>query len=219
MLESFFAGFRQNIIGVDQRLNGPCGERPLVYADWTASGRLYGPIERRMLEDFGPLVGNTHSESSTTGMAMTRAYQRAQSLLKAHVHAGPDDVIITQGSGMTAVVNKLQRMLGLRLPEQLAPFCQLPENLRPLVLLTHMEHHSNQTSWLETVATVEVVPPDERGLVDLGALEALLEQYRERPLKIGAFTACSNVTGVCPPVHALARVMHRHGGYCFVDYA
>ena len=120
---------------------------------------------------------------------------------------------------MTAVVNKLQRMLGLRLPEQLAPFCQLPEKLRPLVLLTHMEHHSNQTSWLETVATVEVVPPDERGLVDVAALEALLEQYRERPLKIGAFTACSNVTGVCPPVHALARVMHRHGGYCFVDYA
>ncbi len=219
MLESFFAGFRQNIIGVDQRLNGPCGERPLVYADWTASGRLYGPIERRLVEDFGPLVGNTHSESSTTGMAMTRAYQRAQSLLKAHVHAGPDDVIITQGSGMTAVVNKLQRMLGLRLPEQLAPFCQLPEKLRPLVLLTHMEHHSNQTSWLETVATVEVVPPDERGLVDLAALDALLERYRERPLKIGAFTACSNVTGVCPPVHALARVMHRHGGYCFVDYA
>ena len=92
------------------------------------------------------MVGNTHSESSTTGMAMTRAYQRAQGLLKSHVHAAPDDVIITQGSGMTAVVNKLQRMLGLRLPEQLAPFCRLPDELRPVVLLTHMEHHSNQTS-------------------------------------------------------------------------
>jgi hypothetical protein len=131
-------------------------------------------------------------------MAMTRAYQRAQGLLKAHVHAAPDDVIITQGSGMTAVVNKLQRMLGLRLPEQLAPFCQLPDELRPLVLLTHMEHHSNQTSWLETVATVEVVPPDERGQVDVAALEELLARYHDRPLKIGAFTACSNVTGVPP---------------------
>ena len=219
MLEEFFAAFRENIVGVNHRLEGPYGTRPLVYADWTASGRLYGPIERRMAEDFGPLVGNTHSESSTTGMAMTRAYQRAQGLLKEHVHAAPDDVIITQGSGMTAVVNKLQRMLGLRLPEQLAPFCQLPDNLRPLVLLTHMEHHSNQTSWLETVATVEVVPPDERGQVDHATMEALLERYRDRPLKIGAFTACSNVTGVRPPVHALARIMHRHGGYCFVDYA
>ena len=103
-----------------------------MYADWTASGRLYGPIERRLSEEFGPLVGNTHSESSTTGMAMTRAYQRAQGLLKAHVHAAPDDVIITQGSGMTvAVVNKLQRMLGLRLPALLAPFCQLPDDFGP----------------------------------------------------------------------------------------
>jgi selenocysteine lyase/cysteine desulfurase len=152
-------------------------------------------------------------------MAMTRAYQRAQALLKAHVGAGPDDVIISQGSGMTAVVNKLQRMLGLRLPEQLAPFCQLPPELRPLVLVTHMEHHSNQTSWLETVADVEVIPPDERGLPDLAALEELLERYRERPLKIGSVTACSNVTGVRTPVHALARLMHQHGGYCFVDYA
>jgi selenocysteine lyase/cysteine desulfurase len=91
--------------------------------------------------------------------------------------------------------------------------------LRPVVLITHMEHHSNQTSWLETVADVEVIPPDAQGQVDVAALEELLERYRDRPLKIGAFTACSNVTGVRPPVHALARLMHKHGGYCFVDYA
>jgi selenocysteine lyase/cysteine desulfurase len=219
VLEEFFAPFRENIVGVRHRLSGPYGEHPLLYADWTASGRLYRPIEHCLLEEFGPLVGNTHSEASATGMAMTRAYQRAQALLKEHIGAGPDDVIITQGSGMTAVVNKLQRMLGLRLPEQLAPFCKLPEELRPVVLITHMEHHSNQTSWLETVADVEVIPPDAQGQVDVAALEELLERYRDRPLKIGAFTACSNVTGVRPPVHALARLMHKHGGYCFVDYA
>jgi len=171
------------------------------------------------LEVFGPLVGNTHSESSTTGVVMTHAYQHAQAVLKEHVHAGPKDVIITQGSGMTAVVNKLQRMLGLRLPEQLQPFFQLPERLRPVVFVTHMEHHSNQTSWIETVADVVVVPPDERGLVDIDALGELLSRHRERPLKIGAFTACSNVTGVQTPVHRLARVMHEQGGLCFVDYA
>src|SRR4029453_8279894 len=115
-LEESLAPFRKNMVGGGPRLVGPHGELPLLYADWTASGRLYRPIEERLLEEFGPLVGNTHSESSATGMAMTRAYQRAQALLKAHVGAGPDDVIISQGSGMTAVVNKLQRMLGLRLP-------------------------------------------------------------------------------------------------------
>lgn len=218
-LDTFFARFREGIVGLHHRFSGPCGEQPILYADWTASGRLYAPIERCLLEDFGPLVGNTHSESSTTGIAMTRAYQHAQAILKRHVHAGPDDVIITQGSGMTAVVNKLQRMLGLRLPEQLAPFCKLPPELRPVVFITHMEHHSNQTSWLETVADVEVVPPDARGLVAVEHLAELLALYRDRPLKLGAFTACSNVTGIQTPVHRLARVMHENGGYCFVDFA
>jgi selenocysteine lyase/cysteine desulfurase len=218
-LDAFFAKFREGIVGVHHCFDGPCGEKRLLYADWTASGRLYAPIERCLLEHFGPLVGNTHSESSTTGVAMTRAYQHAQSILKRHVNAGVDDVIITQGSGMTAVVNKLQRMLGLRLPEQLAPFCRLPAELRPVVFITHMEHHSNQTSWLETVADVEVVPPDELGLVDVNQLAERLAVYRDRPLKLGAFTACSNVTGIRTPVHRLARVMHEHGGFCFVDYA
>ncbi len=218
-LAHFFARFREGIVGLRHGFNGPCGEQRLLYADWTASGRLYAPIERCLLEQFGPLVGNTHSESSTTGVAMTRAYQHAQNILKRHVHAGPDDVIITQGSGMTAVVNKLQRMLGLRLPEQLAPFCRLPAHLRPVVFVTHMEHHSNQTSWLETVADVEVIPPDPRGLVAVDSLAERLALYRDRPLKLGAFTDCSNVTGIRTPVHHLARVMHEHGGYCFIDYA
>ena len=218
-LARFFSRFREGIVGLRHSFSGPCGEQRLLYADWTASGRLYGPIEQCLLEQFGPLVGNTHSESSATGVAMTRAYQHAQALLKRHVHAGPSDVIITQGSGMTAVVNKLQRMLGLRLPEQLAPFCSLPEALRPVVFVTHMEHHSNQTSWLETVADVEVVPPDARGLVAVEHLEEALMRYRARPLKLGAFTDCSNVTGIRTPIHALARVMHEHGGHCFVDFA
>ncbi|MGO8970732.1 MAG: aminotransferase class V-fold PLP-dependent enzyme [Myxococcaceae bacterium] len=218
-LAGFFAKFREGIVGLRHCFTGPCGEQQLLYADWTASGRLYAPIERCLVERFGPLVGNTHSESSTTGVAMTRAYRHAQTILKEHVHAGPDDVIITQGSGMTAVVNKLQRMLGLRLPEQLAPFCRLPAELRPVVFVTHMEHHSNQTSWLETVADVEVIPPDALGLVGVDQLAETLARYRERPLKLGAFTDCSNVTGIRTPVHRLARVMHEHGGYCFIDYA
>ncbi len=218
-LDAFFEQFREGIVGLRHCFSGPCGEQRLLYADWTASGRLYLPIERCLLEEFGPLVGNTHSESSMTGIAMTRAYQQAQAILKRHVNAAPDDVIITQGSGMTAVVNKLQRMLGLRLPEQLAPFCHLPPELRPVVFITHMEHHSNQTSWLETVADVEVIPPDALGLVAVDKLAERLAIYRDRPLKLGAFTGCSNVTGIQTPVHQLARMMHEHGGYCFVDFA
>jgi selenocysteine lyase/cysteine desulfurase len=218
-LETWFEGVRRGIVGLDQPFRTPYGEQRLVYADWTASGRLYAAIEHQLLERFGPFVANTHSESNTSGTTMTLAYREAHRLIKQHVHASAGDVIITQGSGMTGVVNKLQRLLGLRIPEQLAPYCAIPRERRPVVFVTHMEHHSNQTSWEESICDVEVVPPDDMGLVSPAALEPLLHEHRDRPLKIGAFTACSNVTGIRTPYHELARVMHAHGGLCFVDFA
>jgi len=218
-LEQHFEPFRRNIVGYDQVFRSPFGEHRIVYADWTASGRLYRPIEERLLDQFGPFVGNTHSESSVTGTAMTLAYNEAKRILKAHVHAGDEDLIITGGSGMTGVVNKFQRILGLKAPEHLRACLERPAAERPVVFVTHMEHHSNHTSWYETLADVVVVPPDDRGVVDLGALEHLLHEYRDRPVKIGAFTACSNVTGIFTPYHAMAKLMHRGGGVAVIDFA
>jgi selenocysteine lyase/cysteine desulfurase len=218
-LERYFEPFRANTVGCDQTFRSPYGEQRIVYADWTASGRLYRPIESRLVEQFGPFVGNTHSESSETGTAMTLAYHEAHRILKTHVNAGPDDLILTGSSGMTGSINKLQRLLGLKAPQGLRRYVQLPEAERPVVFVTHLEHHSNHTSWYETIADVVVVPPDEQGIVDLTALEGLLHQYRARPLKIGAFSACSNVTGVFTPYHAMAALMHRAGGVAFVDWA
>ena len=218
-LQQHFEPFRLNTVGTDQTFGTPYGEQRIVYADWTASGRLYRPIEERLLHDFGPFVGNTHSESSATGTAMTLAYHEAHRILKAHVHAGPDDVIITFGTGMTGAINKFQRILGIKAPPGLRPYIDLGARERPVVFVTHMEHHSNQTSWCETIGDVVVIPPDERGLVNPAALEALLHEYRDRPVKIGAFTACSNVTGIATPYHALAKLMHRAGGVAFVDFA
>jgi selenocysteine lyase/cysteine desulfurase len=218
-MEAYFTPFREQIIGYQQTFHGPYGEKRIVYADWTASGRLYAPIERKLIDVFGPFVGNTHSESSVTGASMTRAYHRAHAIIKEHVNAGPNDVIITAGFGMTAVVNKLQRMLGLKLPDQLQPLCSIPQDVRPVVFVTHMEHHSNHTTWLETIADVECVEPDEQGLVSCDRLRELLERYKHRALKIGSFTACSNVTGIRTPYHQLARIMHEYGGYCFIDFS
>jgi selenocysteine lyase/cysteine desulfurase len=150
---------------------------------------------------------------------MTRAYHMAHEKIKKHVNAGENDVIITTGSGMTGVVNKLQRIMGLRLSEKLRPYASIPEELRPVVFVTHMEHHSNQTSWIETICDVEVIPPDASGLVDMNNLEDLLKRYRDRRYKIGAFTACSNVTGIQTPYHSMAKLMHKYYGICFVDFA
>lgn len=218
-LEEYFARFRRHIVGYDQSFESPHGQKRIVYADWTASGRLYAPIEKRLSEDIGAFVGNTHTESTATGTRMTLAYRRAHEIIKEHVHASPDDVILTTGTGMTGAICKFQRILGLRIPERIRPFVSLQGELRPVVFVTHMEHHSNHTSWLESIAEVVCIEPDERGLVSPANLARALERYRDRTPKIGAFTACSNVTGVMSPYHALAEIMHEHGGYCFVDFA
>lgn len=218
-LEDQLRPFRERIVGHDAEITSPFGVRRLVYADWTASGRLYGPIEERLVSAFGPFMGNTHSESSLVGARMSAAYAEARDIIKRHVRADAHDVLISTGFGMTGAVNKLQRILGLRAPAQLKPHLRLPEADRPIVLVTHMEHHSNHTSWLETIADVECLQPAASGLVDLDDLRARLARHRERRLKIGAFTACSNVTGVETPYHAMAKVMHEHGGFCFVDFA
>jgi len=217
--EAYFQDLATKIIGHDYTFEGPSGKKKLLYADWIASGRLYAPIEELLSNHFGPLVGNTHSESSHTGEAMTIAYKMAHQIIKKHVNANDQDVIITQGSGMTGAIAKLQRILGLHLPEKAKPFYNQPATERPVVFLTHMEHHSNQTSWLECEVDVVVIPPGENLLVDPKNLVQELNKYKDRKYKIGSFTSCSNVTGIFTPYHELARIMHQHGGVCFVDFA
>lgn len=218
-LESYFEHFRNNIVGIDQAFETPYGAKKIIYADWTASGRLYQQIEERLLNEIGPYVGNTHTETTVTGSTMTQAYHEAKSIIKKHLGAAAEDVLISSNSGMTGVVNKFQRILGLKVHEKHRVWIDLPEEERPIVFVTHMEHHSNQTSWLETLAQVEIIRPMPDGLVDLDDLHRLLEKYKNRRTKIAAITSCSNVSGLFTPYHEIAEIMHQHGGLCFVDFA
>ncbi|MFT7032860.1 MAG: selenocysteine lyase/cysteine desulfurase [Cyclobacteriaceae bacterium] len=165
------------------------------------------------------MVANTHSESSDTGKAMTIAYHGAHEIIKIHVNANSGDAIITCGTGMTGSLSKLIRILGLKMSENLKNDGQIENVDRPVVFVTHMEHHSNQISWLEIIADLVVIAPGENLLVDPEYLKIQLEKYEGRKLKIGAFTACSNVTGIKTPYHELAVLMHKFGGICLVDFA
>jgi selenocysteine lyase/cysteine desulfurase len=218
-LEAYFKSFRNNIIGIDQDFESPFGVKKILYTDWTASGRLYKPIEYKLCNEFGPFVANTHTETTVSGTAMTKAYHKAKHIIKEHVHSNDDDVLIVSGNGMTGVVNKFQRILGLKVPENLGKYTKVPEEMRPVVFISHMEHHSNQTTWLETIAHVEVIPPGEDGLFSLDNLEKLLIEYKDCTIKIASVIHGSNVTGIQNPVHDIAELMHNHGGVCFVDYA
>ena len=218
-LEKYFDDFRRNIIGVDETYETPYGTKKIIYNDWIAGGRLYGPIEKKMIEDFGPFVANTHTETSETGTRMTYAYHEAREIIKKHVHAGPDDVLIYGGFGMTGVINKLQRILGLKVNPDLFDKTCLKEVDKPIVFVSHMEHHSNHTSWYETIADVVILKPGKDMQVNLDELRKQLKKYKNRKLKIGAFTSGSNVTGVITPYHEMARIMHENDGLCFIDFA
>lgn len=218
-LEQYFSEFRKNIIGVDHAFDSPYGIKKIVYSDWTASGRMYMPIEKKICEEIAPFVGNTHTETSVTGSSMTQAYTKAREIIKQHVNAAETDILISSNSGMTGVVNKFQRILGLKVHEKWRKHIELSEVETPIVFCTHMEHHSNQTSWLETLAEVVVIPACDEGKVDLKAFEDLLDEYKDRRVKIAAVTSCSNVTGIMTPYHEIAKMMHQVGGYCFVDFA
>jgi selenocysteine lyase/cysteine desulfurase len=244
-LETFFSTFRRNIIGDRQIFDSPFGKKEILYADWTASGRAYRPIEECIQKEIMPFLGNTHTETTITGTLMSKAYETSKVIVKEHVKANSEDVLVFCGSGMTGAVNKLQRILGLRLPGQLknyvkkedrnvknehlnvkrkhpdicGEYLHLDEALKPVVFVTHMEHHSNQVSWLETIATVEIIKADENGNVDLACFRRLLEQFKHRKNKIAAVTACSNVTGIQTPYHEIAKLIHDDGGLCFVDFA
>ncbi len=219
MLEEQFAKYRQHISGYNQVFESPYGSQKIVYADWTASGRIYKPIEEKLNAQFFPMVGNTHTETNVTGSSMTIAYHKAMDIVKKHVNASAEDVMISSNSGMTGVVNKFQRILGLKVYEKHRPFIQVPEEERPIVFITHMEHHSNQTSWLETLADVEIIPPNAEGYVDLEQFAVLLDTYKHRKTKYAAVTSCSNVTGIITPYFEIAEMIHAAGGYCFVDFA
>lgn len=215
MLEDYFCRFRKNVIGIDLTIKNPYQEDvKIIYADWTASGRNYLPIENKIRKYVMPYIANTHSDNSLLGKTITKTYDEARISIKKHVNANQNDVIITSDSGMTGVINKLQRILGLR-----NNLSSTDSDDIPVVFITHMEHNSNQLSWLETIADVEIIEPDNNGLTDLLYLKKLINKYNSRKLKIASVTACSNFTGVINPVRDIAKIMHKSDGYCFVDYS
>lgn len=216
-LESYFDKFRSKIIGSEETFDSSYGKQKLIYADWIATGRLYAPIEEKIIKDFAPFYANTHSYSSETGKITSHYYERAREIIKEHVNANNEDILVTTGSGMTAALAKLQRLMGLR-KDQFAKG-NLGVEERPVVFISHMEHHSNYAPWFECRVDVVIIPPNEKGLIDCENLEKQLLKYKHRKIKIGSFTACSNVTGLITDYHSLARKMHEFGGKCFIDFA
>jgi selenocysteine lyase/cysteine desulfurase len=204
-------------------LDGPFGPRRITYADYTASGQALDFVEEFITAHVLARYANTHTEASATGAQTGALREEARSIIHRSVGAGPDHVVVFCGAGATAAVAKLVGILGLRIPENLddayALSTHIPRQERPVIFVGPYEHHSNELPWRESIADVVEIDSDHTGHVDLDALRDALIAYADRPLRMGSFSAASNVTGILTDTAAVSRVLREHGALSVWDYA
>jgi len=214
---------RAAVIGSHHTVPGPYGRRRVVYADYTASGRSLAFVEDYLRAVVLPLYANTHTESSGTGLQTTRLREEARDVIRHSVGADDEHAVVFAGSGMTGAVDRLIGVLGLRVPEALDDryhFTEtIPTDERPVVFIGPFEHHSNELPWRESVADVVTIREDADGHIDLEHLQRELAAHEQRPLKIGSFSAASNVTGIISDTRAIASLLHQYGALSLWDYA
>jgi selenocysteine lyase/cysteine desulfurase len=214
---------RASVIGADNVVPGPFGPRRVTYADYTASGRSLSFIEEYIRQVVLPLYANTHTEASGTGRQTSKFRADAREIIGRCLNTSDEYAIIFAGNGCTGAIDQMIRVLGLSVPDTLESRYHLtdaiPPDERPVVFIGPFEHHSNELPWRESIADVVKIGEDSDGHIDQAQLETELQRYEERPLKIGSFSAASNVTGILSDTRGIATLLHRYGALSFWDFA
>ncbi len=218
--EAKMSSLRSDIIGSMTKFHTPFGAKPIVYADWTASARCVNKIEDYLRNTVLQFYGNTHTATSITGRQSTAFRHEARQIVAEATNAkitgkAAEDVVLFIGSGTTAAVDKLVAILGLKVPFT----TDLNPIYRPVVFVSSYEHHSNLLPWRESAAIVVTIAYDPITGVSLSDLETQLIVYKLHIIKIGAFAAASNLTGILSDVDSISILLHRYDALACFDYA
>ncbi|MCP9484133.1 aminotransferase class V-fold PLP-dependent enzyme [Shimia sp. CNT1-13L.2] len=199
-------------IGKGTFIETPCGRKPLIYADYIASGRPLRQVETFVMEDILPFYANSHTVDSHCGATMTNMREEAREVIATHCGGNTDEhAVIFSGSGATSALNHLVHLLGLRDAAQ--------RGEKTFVLIGPYEHHSNILPWRESGAEVIEIAEAPDGGPDLAQLTMELARCTVEGLVVAAFSAASNVTGVCTDVAKVTRLVKTYGAAMVWDYA
>ena len=201
---------RAGLIGDNVEFDGPFGRRPLIYADYVASGRALSQVEDFIRDRVLPFYANTHTEASFCGEYMGRLREAARAEIARLTGAGPGTSVIFTGAGSTSGINRIVGLLDLA--------GIVREGGRAVVLTGPYEHHSNILPWRETGAEVIEIAEAPEGGVDLKDLARALAAAQGAARIVGAFSAASNVTGILSDSDAVTRLLRAHGALAIWDY-
>lgn len=204
------AALGKGLVGATARVSGPFGSKPLVYADYVASGRALHQVEHFVLEEVLPFYANSHTEASFCGAAMTRMRREARAVIGGLCGCTDQHAVIFTGSGATAGLNRLVSLLGVT--------DTLAAGGRVRVIIGPYEHHSNILPWRESGAQVVEIAEAATGGPDLAQLAQVL-QDTSFDLTICTLSAASNITGIISDVAAITALVKAAGAKMVWDYA
>jgi selenocysteine lyase/cysteine desulfurase len=201
---------RAGLIGEGMEIPGLYAAQKLVYADYVASGRALRQVEAFVLENVLPYYANSHTEASFCGAQMTQMRRAARAVIARACSADDRFATVFAGAGATAGLNRIVSLLGVAEA--------VKSGRGATVFIGPYEHHSNILPWRESGAEVVEIAEATTGGPDMAQLQAALIAAGDR-LKVGTFSAASNVTGIVTDADAVTRMLKRHGALAVWDYA